>query len=159
MFFVWCSLQKTWQYGDIWILVKHFKKYSGILKNGSEGSARPAGPVSPDQPAQTSQPGPASPAIWRDLCRESQIPRKRSSARSLIKFFVKCCSKHDSKPREAQRPFSRSLVGLGGLGWAGLAGLAGLGIPFLKKYETRFSFFWIGSLTFRLNRNPSRKTR
>ena len=49
-----------------------------------------------------------SEAIWRDLGRRSQIPRKRQGAKSLIKSFVKCCRKHDFRPREAQGPFSRS---------------------------------------------------
>ena len=47
-------------------------------------------------------------ATWRDLGQRSQIPRKRQGAKSLIKSFVKCCRKHDFRPREAQGPFSRS---------------------------------------------------
>ena len=46
-----------------------------------------------------------SEAIWRDLGRRSQIPRKRQDSKSLIKSFVKCCRKHDFKPREARDVF------------------------------------------------------
>ena len=46
-----------------------------------------------------------SEAIWRDLGRRSQIPRKRQGAKSLIKSFVKCCRKHDFRPREARDRF------------------------------------------------------
>ena len=49
--------------------------------------------------------------IWGhmgDLGRRGQISRKRQGAKSLIKSFVKCCAKHDFRPREGQGPFSRS---------------------------------------------------
>ena len=46
-----------------------------------------------------------SEAIWRDLGRRSQIPLKRQGSKSLIKSFVKCCRKHDFRPREARDVF------------------------------------------------------
>ena len=46
--------------------------------------------------------------MWGDLARRCQNSRKRPDAKSLIKSFVKCCAKHDFRPREAQGPFSRS---------------------------------------------------
>ena len=36
--------------------LKNIKKYNGILKIGSEGSARPASPAQPAQPSQPSEP-------------------------------------------------------------------------------------------------------
>ena len=49
--------------------------------------------------------------IWGDLARRCQNSRKRPGAKSLIKSFVKCCAKHDFRPREGQGPFSRSREG------------------------------------------------